>query len=215
MSEETPEVRGPEPKFFKSTTVWLGDSKLTIASVLSWVEIVVVAFVVTLFYAGFSAKAHTPVKDAVGWGVLKIDGNRAKHAVLFPHEAHKDRIGKNKDACITCHHMSKPMDGPTSCYVCHRDMYLWMPIFNHESHQEALGGNASCIQCHEENKAKENVKRCKECHSEYTEDPDDYVARSYEAAMHSRCVGCHKKEAKKGDRQRLYKCNCCHKDTDT
>ena len=212
MSDDVEETRFPQPKLFKSATVWLGDSAVAIALVVTWVEILVVALVVTLLYTSFTARARTPVRDAVGWDTLRIDGNRADKVVLFPHADHKKRLGEDKKACMTCHHMSKPMDGPTSCHVCHRDMYLSISMFDHPSHQQVLGGNESCHECHTRDKAKENAKPCKECHKGYTKEPEEYVARSYESAMHSRCISCHKKEAKKVGKPNLWKCVNCHKD---
>ena len=215
MSNALAPVRSPRRPRARSSVPWLGGSGAAIAAIVSWAEVFVVAFVAALLYAGSYATTHTPVKDALGWDTLKIDGNRAKHAVLFPHADHQKRIGKSRQACMTCHHMSKPMDGPTGCHVCHRDMYLSMSIFDHESHQQALGGNKACSECHPQNKAKENAKPCRECHGSYTKTLSDYAARSFESAMHSRCVGCHRKESKKVGKPAITKCRACHKDIDS
>jgi len=212
MSDDTEEAQYPRPRLSKSPTDWQGGSAVTAVSIVSWVEILAVAVIAASLYVGLSAKASTPVKDAVGWDTLTIDGNRAERSVLFPHADHQKRIGEDQPACKTCHHMSKPMDGPTSCYVCHRDMYLSASIFDHVSHQKALGSNRACKECHVTDKARENSKQCKECHETYTKTLDEYVARSYESAMHSRCVACHKREAKKIGKPKITKCQWCHKD---
>lgn len=193
---------------------WRGDSASATVSAFLWAEIVAVALTAALLYSGSSATARTPVKDAVGWDTLRIDGNRAKQVVLFPHTKHQETIGKEREACQTCHHMSKPNDGPTRCYVCHRDMYESRSIFEHASHREALGGNASCNVCHPEGKARELAKPCQDCHKKYTKALDDYMARSYESAMHSRCIGCHREKDKKRKSPVLSKCDCCHPDMD-
>ncbi len=187
-------------------------SAAAIASIVSWIEIVAVALVVTLLYASFSAKPRTPVKAAVGWDPLRIDGNRAKGAVLFPHAVHVKWVGASREACMTCHHMSKPMDGPTSCAACHRDMYASTSIFDHDSHRKALGQGKSCNKCHPQDKAKEHVKPCQECHETYTKAPSAYVARSYESAMHTQCVSCHKEQAEMFGRPELATCQSCHKE---
>lgn len=212
---EPEEPRHPDPKRFKSASVWLGgDSAVTILSILSWIEIVAIALVIALFYPGFHAAAHTPVRDAVGWDILRIDANRAKQVVFFDHAGHQERLGKDREACKLCHHLSKPMDGPTRCCVCHRDMYRSMPIFDHESHRQVLGGNVSCLLCHVKSKAKEDATPCEECHSEFRDHAVGFVARSFESAMHSRCVGCHRAEDQKAHQQVLSKCNFCHPDMD-
>lgn len=212
MSDDTGQVQRPELKDRRAKNPWLGGSAAAIASALSWVEVLAVALLAALLFAGFSGETHTPVKDARGWDTLRIDGNRADRAVMFPHGAHQKRIGASQEACRTCHHMSKPMDGPTACHVCHRDMYVSRSIFDHDSHRQAVGRGNACKECHPKGKAREDAKHCKECHTTYTKAPSDYVARSYESAMHSRCAACHRKQAKKLSKPEIAKCLCCHKE---
>ncbi len=168
----------------------------------------------------------TPVQRAVGWDTLLIDGNRAKEAVLFPHERHKKLIGLTRDSCISCHHMSMPHDGPTACGKCHKDMYLPTSIFDHRYHQARLGGNKSCHSCHINSKAKKEVVSCsaRGCHEKmFKSDTSSYIAPSYLDAMHIKCKGCHEKEAQKADSLRqigdvqaadsltiLGRCSACH-----
>ncbi|MEW6359399.1 MAG: cytochrome c3 family protein [Planctomycetota bacterium] len=214
--ETNKELEGPkypEPQRFRTATVWLGGgSAAVVLSVVSWLEIFAIALIVALFYPGFHARARTPVRGAVGWDILRIDGNRAKEVVLFNHAKHEALLGKTREACVRCHHMSRPNDGPTECYVCHRDMYLRMSIFDHESHHHVLGGIKSCVECHPQDKAKERAKPCKECHAEMRSYEGDFVARSYEAAMHSLCIGCHKEKDRERNVQMMTKCEFCHRE---
>ena len=80
--------------------------------------------------------------------VLLLDGNRDGRYVLFDHEQHKIREGGDT-GCSHCHHMNKPLDLSTGCYMCHSDMYLPVDIFDHELHIEKTGGNPHCVDCHE------------------------------------------------------------------
>jgi len=209
---EVEEAKHPEPKRFAAASVCLGRD--AVVSMVSWIEIFGIALLIALIYPGFGARAYTPVHDAVGWDILRIDGNRAKEMVLFDHRGHQERQGEDRQACQVCHHLSKLHDGPTQCSVCHRDMYQSMPIFDHESHQQALGGNESCGKCHMRTKARENAKPCRECHPEFREHAGGFVARSYESAMHSLCVGCHRREDQEAGQQVLSKCTYCHPDID-
>ncbi|MBF0430001.1 MAG: Ni/Fe-hydrogenase cytochrome b subunit [Fibrobacteria bacterium] len=144
---------------------------------------------------------NTPVKDAVGWDTLSIDGNRALESVLFPHAQHQQMMGVSRDSCMTCHHMSRPKDGPTSCSECHQDMYLATSIFSHGYHQTLMGGNKSCDSCHVNTKAKAEVLSCNtaECHKLLPSDTTSYLADSYVDAMHKKCKDCHEEQAKQAD----------------
>ncbi len=144
----------------------------------------------------------TPVRDAVGWDTLTIDGNRAGESVAFPHKAHQNAIGEDPKDCAQCHHMSKTGDGPTSCHECHRDMYLKKSIFQHDAHQAYLGGNASCVVCHPDTKEPAEVISCgtEECHPNMLEsDTSSIMAHSYMDAMHRVCADCHHEQAEKTD----------------
>lgn len=163
--------------------------------------------------------------------VLRIDGNRNGNTVVFGHEEHKKRLvqllGEN-NACITCHHLSKPNDRNTACFSCHTDMMLSQTIFDHSFHEKKLGerlsGAALCAECHNLNEPESlnNSKRCYECHQQdmgmtvNTADRRFYLmAPGYENAMHESCVKCHEREAKKIEiRDDLPECATCHKQED-
>ncbi len=145
---------------------------------------------------------ETPVKDAVGWDTLAIDGNRAHERVYFPHKHHQEMLGLGRDSCKKCHHMSRPGDGPSSCSECHKDMYLSTSIFNHDYHQGLLGGNSSCDSCHVNSKSKAEVISCgtADCHEGmFPSDTSSYYAVSYLDAMHKNCKDCHEDKALKAD----------------
>lgn len=160
----------------------------------------------------------TPVVKSVGWDTLRIDGNGVKEHVMFPHTAHQKRIGVTREACRECHHMSRPMDGPTSCYICHSDMYLESMIFDHIYHQNKLGDNKSCINCHgTATKSKDRVKTCdtKDCHpTMFPKDTTyDYVTVGYMDALHLKCKVCHEEKAKTAEfphNPNLGYCVSCH-----
>ncbi|MFC1587692.1 cytochrome c3 family protein [Planctomycetota bacterium] len=219
---EMPKARGKytKPEFDK-TFIYVTDSRRKTFSAASMGVVLAVGFALALIP---SSAMHgydypdTPVQDSVGWDILKIDGNRAKEFVMFPHKDHIQRMVKNigdeRKACIKCHHMSKPGDGPTGCFECHRDMYLSKSIFDHDYHQSVVegGGNKSCIHCHTKSKAREQVKSCNACHENML-DPDEenkYIAPSYMDAMHESCIKCHEQAAKAHNKPGLNRCNTCH-----
>jgi len=126
-------------------------------------------------------------------------------------------------ACRCCHHLSKPHDGPTSCWECHRDMYRQTSIFDHDLHKEKLGGNAGCGQCHQDETgqpgthSQETAIACADCHENMV--PGKGEAKfnykevpSYKDAMHGQCIGCHREESKKLNRPRLALCPTCHQE---
>jgi hypothetical protein len=195
----------------KGSAKFLGDSKLEITSRIILVEIIVIAVLVGIFYPREPKLPLHPVKRAVGWDTLMIDGNRNRHGVSFPHLVCSKAAGEEREDCRVCHHLSRPNDGPSSCAECHRDMLYTISIFDHKYHEEQEGGNKSCVKCHEKDKAKENVKACTECHSEYPSDLN-YQAVSYKAAMHSACVECHKEVDLSGMVTEYSECKICHKD---
>ncbi len=156
-----------------------------------------------IFLIGLSESYPTA---AVRTGVLLIDGNRNGDYVLFDHDGHTEELGEGGDpeeSCATCHHMNKPFDNSTACYECHTDMYLAVDIFDHDFHEEELGGNSGCVECHTNPdlpKVRENTTDCIECHTGMREgdsrvnitDPEkQYRASGYMTAMHELCITCH------------------------
>ncbi len=156
-----------------------------------------------------------------------IDGNRNDRLVAFPHQLLIDKLGGEK-SCVLCHHQAMPFDQNTSCYKCHRDMYVTTDLFNHSVHIARLDGNAGCANCHtDEKKAKtrETSKSCRECHGDMVlmgsilspkEEAAGYAV-GYMDAMHGLCIGCHKQkleEAPQSYPRGLADCGSCHRDID-
>lgn len=174
---------------------------------------------VVIFLPNPKMQLDTPVVQARGWDILHIDGNRAGRFTDFPHAEHQARQVENypddkEQACGVCHHLSKPGDGPTSCWECHADMYYPSPIFNHSYHQEMLGGNASCTECHTEEHTAATATACQTCHEEMTPGPQEesfnYYAPGYKDAMHGLCISCHQEQAVRLERPELAQCANCH-----
>jgi Ni/Fe-hydrogenase subunit HybB-like protein len=160
--------------------------------------------------------------------ILVIDGNRNNRLVAFPHQFHLDKLGGN-DSCVACHHQSLPFDQNTSCYKCHRDMYLTTDIFNHSAHIARHDGNSGCNRCHAASdrvKSRKTSKACGTCHQETTaaeciirppENGTDGNAAGYMDALHGLCITCHKKkmeEEPQNYRQGFADCATCHRDID-
>jgi len=157
--------------------------------------------------------------------MLILDGNRDGRLVAFPHQFHQDRL-EGEDSCIQCHHQALPFDQNTSCYKCHRDMYLPTDLFNHSVHIERLDGNKGCFECHTsaaEAKTRVTSKPCKECHAgmmlqgsiiPVKEEPTEY-APGYMQAMHGLCITCHEKKLAE-DPEKFHTgfsdCANCHRD---
>jgi hypothetical protein len=158
--------------------------------------------------------------------ILLLDGNRAHEYVLFNHDMHINQNG-GKASCSICHHMNKPFDNNTSCYECHRDMYLTMDIFNHQLHVEKMGGNEYCKECHQNNdlpKIRMNTTPCMDCHVDMIpkkspiikeSDMKKTLAVGYFKAMHGLCIECHKRaEVNLQEKYRdLSSCKTCHRET--
>ena len=196
--------------FFGSSSVRLGGKRHFILTI----SIMIIIFVVTAVLTGLSESSGTtdnPVKDAVGWETLRIDGNRNGRYVEFDHEAHKALAGKGETGCRTCHHLSLPNDGPSSCCQCHKDMEKTTSVFDHNYHAKIHPGN-SCRECHTGNNEQgQEVKQCSVCHKEYNNDIQYYTkARGYKQAMHANCMGCHEKEDEKLGEKMLSDCGFCH-----
>ncbi|MBN2326618.1 MAG: Ni/Fe-hydrogenase cytochrome b subunit [Candidatus Omnitrophica bacterium] len=212
-----------QPVFDAPSKVWLGDSLVQNISVFS----IIVVSVISITAAMLPSKAISgyerdpvPVRKAVGWETIKIDGNRTGEFVLFNHKEHEQRLEKihgEREGCLACHHASIPQDGPTGCYECHSDMHLSSNIFDHEFHQKALQGNQSCTQCHAEgqSKSRESSIACTECHQSMfqkidTGKADYYIARSYMNAMHDLCIPCHQEQSQILGDENIPKCAFCH-----
>lgn len=209
-----------KPLFTASSQTWLGDrfqAGFKVNSLCFVLSAAVTASILPTKAVADFERPPTPVHPATGWETLSIDGNRMHEYVIFPHKRHEEllaeRLGE-REGCMKCHHMSKPKDGPTSCWECHADMYLPSSIFDHDGHREWLGDNASCVQCHPANQSKsaETAKPCRDCHEEMFRevDPDEEVetfARSYVNAMHDLCVTCHEEEK---DKPTHAQCSTCH-----
>jgi Ni/Fe-hydrogenase subunit HybB-like protein len=159
--------------------------------------------------------------------VMVIDGNRNSRQVLFPHDKHKEELGKTA-SCPKCHHQNVPFKLNTSCAACHRDMYTKTDVFDHTSHIEKLGDNGSCVRCHKdagEVKSRETAEKCETCHAHMVDGrsivprPEKGMtgmAPGYTDAMHGLCVTCHEKKHRE-DAGRFGKwfksCANCHRDS--
>jgi len=172
----------------------------------------------------------TPLAPAVSnegssaFEVFVIDGNRDGRFVLFDHHAHTEREGKKK-SCAVCHHMNMPKDRKTSCWECHKDMYLETDMFDHDYHVERTDGNVGCVKCHKDPsvvKDRQTAVRCEECHKDMqvagtmVEIPRDeakrYMAAGYKIAMHHLCIRCHEKARGKDKKLpvEMVRCAWCH-----
>lgn len=200
-----------KPDFFKSSSVWFGKKKTAIFSITSIVIIIVISAIFAFFPRSKAKISSDPVKDAVGWEVLRIDGNRNGRYVDFDHTSHQTVTGKGKKGCRVCHHLSKPHDGPSSCYQCHREMDKAISIFDHNYHIKIHISGNSCEECHMRDTFGKNVKRCNACHGDYNKDNKYYFsARSYKSAMHTLCIGCHEREDGKVGEKAFSDCSFCH-----
>lgn len=158
-----------------------------------------------------------PTKKARGGEVLFIDGNRDYYGVNFKHEMHLQSL-KN---CALCHHMNIPLDENSSCYECHREMYIPSDAFRHDWHSSVKGGNISCAQCHPlgQEKQGKSAKHCDECHQDIIPAgssilvDSSYQAVSYIDAMHGLCITCHREKAAEMEgKENLWLCATCHTD---
>jgi len=173
------------------------------------------------------AKDRMP-PDAQHVPLLMIDGNRDGRLVLFPHRDHVAKLGE-QDSCCKCHHLNMPYDRNTSCWECHRDMYLATDIFDHSGHIDKLDGNQSCVRCHPDSaavKSRDTALACTECHADMVVE-DSLVslpaggmcglATGYMDAMHGICIACHERHvAEEPDKYPVSFAQCanCHRDID-
>jgi Ni/Fe-hydrogenase subunit HybB-like protein len=156
-----------------------------------------------------------------------IDGNRNNRLVVFPHQFHRDKLG-GENSCVLCHHQSMPFDQNTSCYECHRDMYLTTDIFSHSTHIARLNGTSGCSKCHDPAarvRTRETAKACGSCHQDMVNagsivrprQEGTGEAAGYLQAMHGLCITCHKQKLAE-DPQRYPRgfadCATCHRDID-
>ncbi len=148
---------------------------------------------------------------------LMIDGNRDGEYVLFDHDMHISKQGRDS-SCVKCHHMSKPYEKVSMCADCHSDMYLAVDIFDHEEHAKKMDGNSGCAKCHTnpaEPKVRENTKPCAECHKNMHFKGRATMAVGYMDAMHGLCIDCHEKEKSKlvEPKEDFDRCTNCHRHT--
>ncbi|NQT15284.1 MAG: Ni/Fe-hydrogenase cytochrome b subunit [Planctomycetes bacterium] len=158
--------------------------------------------------------------------LLSIDGNRDGQAVLFPHDAHIAALGE-QDSCGACHHLNMPFDTNSSCFECHRDMYVATDIFDHAFHVAKLAGNDGCADCHRDTteiKTRDEARACGECHQDMmvagsTVTPPEGgihgIAVGYMDAMHGLCIACHEDRVMESPQEYgadFAECARCHRD---
>jgi Ni/Fe-hydrogenase subunit HybB-like protein len=224
------------PRFDPLTRVWLGETLRDAFARRSAMLIVVVALAIVFMPQRAWTADHTesaPVRPVQGLNVLRIYAADNEASVDFDHEAHVELLRERtpteyateQDMCVSCHHLSSDIGsageseaagGPPSCGACHSDMYSPTSTFDHELHVDLVepGGNKSCDRCHEGGHSADTAVQCVECHENMGpgEDgqPFDYIAPSYEDAMHGLCIECHEAEAQKLNQPLLPSCATCH-----
>ena len=170
-------------------------------------------------------KGSDPQPTATIATVMLLDGNRDGRYVIFDHEQHEIREGGDT-GCTHCHHMNKPLDTSTGCYICHSDMYLAVDMFDHEFHVQKTGGNSHCADCHVEDKfprSTENTKSCRTCHETMVAADSRVKVRTprikskavgYMDAVHGLCIQCHREvqESLTPPNENLSRCGNCHRD---
>jgi Ni/Fe-hydrogenase subunit HybB-like protein len=224
------------PAFDQASRVWrtaLG-SGLNRASLIA-VFIIPIAWL-TMYPPFHGDRRHPaqavdpPIAVDAARDMLRIDANRAKLAVEFPHSEHKKRLG-GEESCINCHHVALPGDHSTPCSRCHEDMERATDIFEAEIHlaslveREQLQGwiprNRTCALCHSDGEPESlaSAKPCMECHQQDMHSAHELAgphdlrwATGFRRAMHVGCISCHKKEAEASDRPNLAECSTCHED---
>jgi Ni/Fe-hydrogenase subunit HybB-like protein len=178
-------------------------------------------------YALYDPEQHSNPEDGEVAEMLLIDGDRNDKFVLFDHATHEKNNG-GTESCGMCHHMNKPLDKATSCYECHRDMFLPTDTFDHEFHREKMRDQGGCVKCHKdpaEPKNRLTATACAECHKnmrvsdsfiKVAEENQNGIAPGYMTAMHNLCVECHKKkqEEKVELAPNLARCAACHQGLD-
>jgi Ni/Fe-hydrogenase subunit HybB-like protein len=221
------------PAFDRFSGVW----RMTLAGGVgraSLLAVIVVPLAWVLLFPPFRSgggargTVRPPVAQDAERRILRIDGDGAGVAVVFPHADHQRRLG-GRDSCARCHHLSLPADHSTPCSRCHRSMEQDTDIFDHDAHLTAvarrdhLGGwipaNQACGSCHSAGgpKGAATARPCLECHqkdmapSRQVEGPLALGrAPGYRVALHENCVACHESEAAKQGRPTLGDCSTCH-----
>ncbi len=163
-----------------------------------------------------TASSARMLQGAIGWELMRIDGNRNGRFVEFTHESHQTYAAKDGRGCVTCHHLNLPNDNVSSCFECHKDMDKESSIFDHERHADLYKNRgAYCEECHGRDRSREKAKTCAQCHEEYTEPASSYLkVRSYQSAMHDNCIGCHRKVDAKLGQKMFTECGFCHPDAE-
>lgn len=169
----------------------------------------IIASALAFAFAFYRKAPAEPVREALGWETMRIDGDRDGFYVEFSHKTHSTMPG---EGCVYCHHLSIPGDSVTSCFRCHRDMKKPVSIFDHERHATHYKTKGKhCGECHGKKRAREYVRRCNECHKEYDRSLEYYLsARNYESAMHDRCMPCHREQDNKIGEKMYNDCGFCH-----
>lgn len=179
-------------------------------------------------YTMFEQGKHKNPRDGEQIDMLLIDGDRKDKFVLFDHEEHEKQNGE-KESCVLCHHMNKPLDKATSCFECHRDMFLTTDTFDHEYHREKLESSGGCIACHKDPaqpKNRQTATPCDDCHKtmraansfvKVAKQDQTGMAPGYMKAMHALCIECHKeKQLEKAElAPHLARCGACHQGMDS
>ncbi len=225
------------PRFDPLTGIRLAESFRDTFVRRSAMLMVVVALAITFMpgraWGGDQTKS-APVRPVQGLNVMRIYGGDNEAFVDFDHQAHVELLSKlipseyatEQDMCVRCHHLSnweiegmsesEAGFGPTSCGACHSDVYSPTSTFDHEFHVEQVepSGNESCDECHEGGHSASTAVECVECHTNMGPDEDgqpfDYIAPSYEDAMHGSCMECHEDEAERLNKPELPYCTTCH-----
>ncbi len=214
-----------KPVFDFSSRAWLGTPN--VASITKYSLAFVISFALGMaFMSGkrLHAEGIYNIKVSPATAVdsladtLCINGNRDNQFVIFPHQAHISRIGK--DSCFFCHHLALPGEKISNCWECHTSMYKSVDFFKHDWHAYNKEANLKCGSCHKPGVYKRTkfVKKCTSCHPTYkftsTEknSAKEYDILSYTDAMHKLCVSCHVIQAKKiKNKPNLAECSTCHK----
>ncbi len=112
--------------------------------------------------------------------------------------------------------MSITEEEVTPCYLCHKDMYQAVKLFDHVAHQELHEKEGNCKTCHVRERTLHTFTPCKNCHGtmapqKFTLTPVRFQTPAYMDAMHTLCIDCHTKEWEKTGRPTPDYCNTCHK----
>lgn len=86
-------------------------------------------------------------------------------------------------------------------------------LFEHDAHQERLGGQASCAVCHHRNLPLDLATSCTHCHRDMYETTDTFSHAGHEAALGGRasCARCHAEADAPKTRAAAEACDDCHR----